>query len=192
MALRSPATRFTSLDEFEALLSQPGQADRLLELIDGEVVEKVPTEQHGLVAINVGAELRAFVREQGLGRVTVEVRHQIPRADQDPNRPRSLIPDVAFTSRERALPLVSAGAVLQLPDLVVEIQSPDQSDWMMSDKAAYYLANGSRMVWLIYPDRQLVEILTSTTRRLLTAIDTIDGGDVLPGFQLPVSEVFAE
>lgn len=192
MALRSPATRFTSLDEFEALLSQPGQADRLLELIDGEVVEKVPTEQHGLIAINVGAELRAFVREQGLGRVTVEVRHQIPRADQDPNRPRSLIPDVAFTSRERALPLVSAGAVLQLPDLVVEIQSPDQSDWMMSDKAAYYLANGSRMVWLIYPDRQLVEILTSTTRRLLTAIDTIDGGDVLPGFQLPVSEVFAE
>lgn len=192
MALRSPATRFTSLDEFEALLSQPGQADRLLELIDGEVVEKVPTELHGLIAVNLGGELRSFVRERGLGRVTVEVRHQVPREDQDPKRPRSLIPDVAFTSRERALPLVSEGAVPQLPDLVVEIQSPDQSDWMMSDKASYYLANGSRMVWLIYPDRLLVEVLTTSTRHLLTAADTIDGGDLLPGFQLQVKVIFTE
>lgn len=192
MALRSPATRFTNLDEFEALLSQPGQADRLLELIDGEVVEKVPTEEHGLIATNISGELRAFVRARGLGRVTIEVRHQIPRENQDPKRPRSLIPDVAFTSRERALPLVSAGAVPQLPDLAVEIQSPDQSDWMMSDKAGYYLTNGSRMVWLIYPDRQLVEVLTPTTRHLLTGTDTIDGGEVLPGFQLLVTEMFAE
>lgn len=192
MALRSPAARFTSLDEFEALLSRPGQAERLLELIDGEVVEKVPTEQHGLIAVNIASELRAFVKERGLGRVTVEVRYQIPRDDQDPKRPRSLIPDVAFTSQGRTLPVVTGGSVMQLPDLAVEIQSPDQSDWMMSDKAAYYLANGSRMVWLIYPDRQLVEVLTSTTRRLLTATEAIEGGELLPGFQLPVREVFAE
>lgn len=57
MALRSPATRFTSLDEFDTLLGQPGQADRLLEFRDGEVVEKVPTEQQGLIAVNIAGEL---------------------------------------------------------------------------------------------------------------------------------------
>ncbi len=79
-----------------------------------------------------------------------------------------------------------------MPDLAVEVQSPDQSDKFMVDKAAYYLANGVRMVWLIYPEKRLVEVLTPDARYLLNDADALDGGDVLPGFSLPIGEIFAE
>lgn len=47
------------------------------------------------------------------------------------------------------------------------------------------------MVWLVYPEKQMVEVLTPVERQLLSESDVISGGEVLPGFTLTVSEVFA-
>jgi Uma2 family endonuclease len=87
---------------------------------------------------------------------------------------------------------VTQGGVPYLPDLALEIQSPGQSDRFMMDKADYYLANGTRMVWLIYTERRLVEGLTPTERHLLTEkdTDTISGDEVLPGFSVAVADIF--
>jgi hypothetical protein len=60
----------------------------------------------------------------------------------------------------------------------------------MYDKAQLYLANGTRMVWIIYSTRQIIEVLTPTDRQLLTINDVLEGGDVLPGFSVPVRELF--
>lgn len=79
-----------------------------------------------------------------------------------------------------------------MPDLAVEVQSDGQSDRFMANKAAYYLANGSRMVWLVYPETQIVEVLTPDNRTLLNSEGIISGGDVLPGFSLPVRELFSK
>jgi Uma2 family endonuclease len=79
-----------------------------------------------------------------------------------------------------------------MPDLAVEVQSPGQTDKLMADKAAYYLANGTRMVWLVYPGKQLVEVLTQADRQLLPIDDTLTGEPLLPGFTLPVRELFPE
>ncbi len=181
-----------TVEEFEAFIERPENTDRLLELIDGEILEKVPTELHALAAANLSGELRAYAKTHKLGRVTVEPRHQLPPEQQNPLHPHSHVPDVAFTSRERKLPIVSKGAVPQMPDLAIEIQSPGQSDWLMREKADYYLDTGSRMVWLVYPDRQLVEVLTVNSRRILTRDDTLEGGEVLPDFQLLVGVIFED
>jgi Uma2 family endonuclease len=77
-----------------------------------------------------------------------------------------------------------------MPHLAVEIQSPGQSDKFMADKAAYYLANGAGMMWVVYPTKCLVEVLTLTDRKLLTSVETLTGGDLLPGFTLSVSDIF--
>lgn len=181
-------TKTYTVEEFERFLALPENADRLFELIDGEIVEKMPTEEHGLIQVNVAAELRNYAKPRELGRVTVEPRHQTPE-----DRYNSRLPDIAFTSKERALPLVTKGAVPQLPDLAVEIQSPDDSLRKMRAKAAYYLANGSRLVWLVLPEKRLVEVYRADGEvDILTENDTLDGGDVLPGFTLPVQEIFAE
>lgn len=86
---------------------------------------------------------------------------------------------------------VEQGPVPQMSDLAVEVQSPGQSDKHMADKAAYSLANGTRMVWLVYPRKGLVEVLTTDERHLLTGGDRIDGGEVLPGFTLRMDDSFA-
>ena len=172
--------------EFEQFIAAPENRDRRFELINGEVVEVSPTEEHGAIAARITIRIGVFVEQHNLGRVTIEPRHKMPEDDQN-----AYLPDVAFTNRETALPTVKRGAVPRMPDLAVEVKSPDDSYRGMRDKAAYYIANGARMVWLVYPDKQIVEIYQpGVDLEILTENDSIDGGDVLPGFTLPVREVF--
>jgi len=168
--------------DYEALVEQ--YPDRRLELIHGEIVEKMPTQLHAYIVHMLSGFLFVFLRQNPLGYALVEARYGLPD-DQDNQR----IPDFSFVSREKG-PLVTSGPAPYMPDLAVEVQSPGQSDRLMADKAAYYLAHGSRMVWLVYPDKQLVEVLTADDRHLLTEGDSIDGGDVLPGFSLQVRDLF--
>ena len=172
-----------TFDEFEKYIQQPENVDRLLELINGEIIEKVPTEEHGIVVGNILAPLRAFARQHKLGRVTTEARHHRPGDSRNVR-----LPDVSF--RRPTSPVVRQGAVAGMPDLAVEIKSPSQSADEMQEKAAYYLANGSYLVWLVYPARHSVEVHHAGQVETLTEADMLDGGDLLPGFTLPVSEIF--
>jgi Uma2 family endonuclease len=62
----------------------------------------------------------------------------------------------------------------------------------MRERAAYYLAHGARLVWLLYPAKGLVEVYRqSADSDILTGADTLQGEEVLPGFTLPVREIFA-
>jgi Uma2 family endonuclease len=177
----------TTISEFEEFIAQAENQDRLFELIDGEIVEKVVTEEHGIIAVTVSSALHIFVKAHNLGRVMVEVRHRAPK---DASNER--IPDISFTSAARALPLVTEGAIPQMPDLAVEIKSPSDRYIGMRQKAAYYLANGSLMVWLIFPEKRLVEVYQlDVDVEILNENDTIDGGTVLPGFTLAVKDIFS-
>ena len=169
-------------DEFEALIAKHPQ--RRFELIHGAIVEKMPTELHAYIVMFIGRFLLAYLDQQPIGYVLPEARYGLPSDDENDR-----VPDLAFRTHDKG-PLVSKGTAPFMPDLAIEIQSPSQGDRELADKAAYYLANGSRMVWLIYPDRRLVEILTADDRQLLTENGTISGGDVLPGFSVPVKDIF--
>lgn len=175
-----------TVETFEEFISRPENRDRLFELVNGEIVEKVPTEEHGIITALLVAALVPFARSRSLGRVAVEARHKIP---DDAHNAR--LPDIGFTSAERVLPVVRQGAVPQMPDLAVEIKSPDDSRMEMRDKASYYLKNGSRLVWLVFPDKQEIEIHTADSVQTIGADSALDGGDVLPGFALTVGDIFA-
>jgi Uma2 family endonuclease len=175
-----------TVEEFEEFISRPENRDRLFELANGEIVEKVPTEEHGIITALIVAALVPFVQARKLGRVAVETRHKIP---EDAHNAR--LPDIAFTSAERLLPVVRQGAVPQMRDLVIEIKSPDDSRIEMRDKAAYYLKNGARLVWLVFPDKQEIEVHTAESVQTIGADSTLDGSSVLPGFTLAVRDIFA-
>lgn len=178
--------KLIDVETFERIAAQPENRDRRLELIDGEIVEKaMPTEQHGLYGGNLYVALAAFAHPRKLGRVTIETRCRKP---DDPHN--ALIPDISFSSARR--PLVEQGSVPELPDLVVEIQSPDDSLKALREKIRYYLKNGTRMALLILPNKRLIEVYTPQMELILTENDTLNGGDVLPGFELPVTAVFAD
>lgn len=175
-----------SIEEFEHFLADFIESDRRFELINGEIVEKMPTVLHGIIVLILGGALLGYLRENPIGYATVEGRYRAPGDNM-----HDVIPDLSFINIEKGAP-VSKGAAPYMPDLAVEVQSDGQSDKFMTDKAAYYLANGSRMVWLVYPQQRIVEIITSDSRHLLTTAENISGGDVLPGFSFPIRDLFAE
>jgi len=177
--------QLTTLEEFERFIAQPENRGYSFELINGEIIKKMPTEEHGVIAGIIVTEFNIYLRTNPIGRAGVEVRHRIPE-----DRQNDLIPDVSFISTERALALTKKGAVPLMPDLVVEIKSPDDRNLEMREKALYYLKNGSRIVWLVFPAKQQVEVYTEDSVQVFGVDDTLDGGEVLPGFSLDLSTLF--
>lgn len=177
-----------TVDDFEQIAALPENRDRLLELIYGEIREKMPTEKHGILAGLFFMFFLLYTQSRKLGYPSVETRHRLPH-----DKHNARIPDVAF--RRATSPIVESGAVTQMPDLAVEIQSPDDSPGEMREKAAYYLHNGSEIVWLVYPFLKIIEVCTlseeGTVQIESFGIDgALSGGNVLPGFTLPVKNIF--
>ena len=178
--------RQQTVADFDAFLAQPENQDRRFELINGEIVEKLPTEQHGYIAGLIVTAINNFTLPRRLGLAAVEARHR-NRNDQYNDR----IPDVSFTKERRQL--VAQGSVTRCPDLVVEIRSPDDSVQGMRDKAADYIKHGVSIVWLIHPRLRFVEVYRPNRDiEILGTMDQLRGDEVLPGFTVPVSYVFTE
>jgi Uma2 family endonuclease len=172
--------------EFEKYIARPENSDRLFELIDGEIVEKMPTQLHAVIANFFNALLYLYKQKNPIIWVFSEVRVKLP-SDKKNDR----IPDIAVVLKE-GREFDPYAPLAYIPDLIIEIQSPSQNDKFMVDKAAYYLAKGTRIVWIVYPEKRLLEVLTKTDRKLLTEAHMLDGGDVLPGFTLPVNDIFEQ
>ena len=101
-------------------------------------------------------------------------------------------PDIAYFSGEK-MPLEEdvPGYTEVVPDLVVEIASPNDSLRSLKDKAMIWLNFGVPLVWVGHPNRREVEVYSAGSSVVtLTENDTLDGGNVLPGFSCRVSEVF--
>src|SRR5690349_14768880 len=116
-----------TVEEFEIFLNQHPR--RLFELVYGEIIEKLPTEEHGIIAARLTARLTVFVEDHNLGRVAVEARHRV--LDDDFN---DRLPDISF-SAEHKRPVIKQGAVPQMPDLAIEIKSPTDTYRQMRETA---------------------------------------------------------
>ncbi|MBM3223899.1 MAG: Uma2 family endonuclease [Candidatus Tectomicrobia bacterium] len=175
-----------TVTDFERFIALPEHRDQYFELIHGEIIAKVPTEEHGLIAGNIYGSLWQYTRQSGIGRAVIEVRVRAPEDDYNSRQPDLAV----FTDTTR--PVVTRGAVLQMPDVVIEVKSPDDTYAAMRERATYYLEHGARLVWLIYPAKCLVEVYRqSADSDILTGTDTLQGEAVLPGFALPLQEIFA-
>ena len=179
----APRERVT-VEEFQRIIEQAEKTDRPLELINGEIIEKMPTQLHALIVYHFIIALHAYLQDHPIAWVFPEARYELP---DDPDS--SFIPDISVVLREGRTP-TTENAAPYMPELAIEIQSPKQSDKFMVDKGKMYLAKGAKLVWIVYPRQQLVEVLTPSERHLLTINDTLTGGDVLPGFSVPIREIF--
>ncbi len=161
------------------------------ELIRGEIVEMPPSGgEHGEIGMAIGSSLMAHVKSNQLGKVYGADTGFIVERDPD----TVLAPDAAFVRAGR-LPSREArrGIMPVVPDLAVEVISPSDRVTQITDKVMLYLKHGVELVWLVHPGQRIVTVYTpDLVARTLTESGTLDGGDVLPGFQLLVSEIFEE
>ena len=159
------------------------------ELIRGELSETMPSgEAHGNVVAKLVYLLMMYVMPRRLGRVTAS--DSGVRLDHGPDTVRE--PDVGFFSEDKfqgAEP--AAGYSEAVPDLVVEVTSPSDRISAVHDKALMWLRYGTRLVWVVNPNRREVAVYREGEPVLtLTDTDSLDGLDVLPGFTCAVSDVF--
>lgn len=159
------------------------------ELIDGVLRETVPVgKRHSFIAGNIMAPLHTHVRRDRLGRVGGTDGGVFIRRNPDTVRE----PDIFFVSAER-LPLddQSDGYLEVMPELVVEIVSPSDSERDVREKIAMWLDNGVSMALEVRPAERAVMVHRSGVPAVtLTGDEALDGGDVLPGFSLPLGEIF--
>jgi Uma2 family endonuclease len=103
-----------------------------------------------------------------------------------------LCPDVAYVRAERTPGPEVVGFFPGPPDLAVELVGRAETQSRAMTKLARYLEAGARLVWCIYPDQmQVVVYSDDEPPRIFGIDDVLDGGDVLPGFELNLAELFA-
>jgi len=162
-----------------------------LELIEGVIEEMSPTgEEHGDIASELNMLIRQHVKAHRLGRVTAAETGYILHTSAK-GKHTVLAPDVGFISKERATPTPNKKFVIAAPDLAVEVVSPSETYTKVAKKVALYLRYKTRLAWVVDPDSKTVAVHTSAGSRTLGLNDTLDGGDVLPGFTLAVKDIFA-
>lgn len=160
------------------------------ELVEGELRAMAPAGfEHGRTSMRCGSRVDRFVEKHRLGIVVgAETGFRIGR---NPDTVRG--PDVAFVSTARLPPAGERAGFLELaPDLAVEVVSPSDRAAEVLAKAQAWVAAGSSLVWVLYPTQRVVAVHRAGTDTVvhLSAGDTLDGGDVLPGFRVPVVELF--
>ncbi len=160
------------------------------ELVRGEVQEKMPAGfRHGRIAMRIGRLIDAFAEQTGSGLTVAAETGFVIRL---PEAPSVRAPDVAFIRRERLpQPLPETFAEIA-PDLVVEVISPNDSYSALREKVDEWLFAGVKVIWVIDPQRRVVEVYQPDKPvMVLREDDTLSAESVLPGFALPVREIFA-
>lgn len=182
-------TRLATLADFERFIHLPENADRRFEYIGGEIVEVVSNSYSSVVAVNLSFAIKLHLRASGQqGYVTGADGGYVVGTDR-------YAPDVGFVARDRLGAAPREAWVPIAPDLAVEVLSPTDDSRTVRVKIITYLAAGT-VVWLVDPAQRTVEVYTAapqvTTLHAADPDAALDGGDVLPGFHLPLAEIFPE
>ncbi len=184
--------QFISADDFFEIVQQPEYADRIVELIEGEIVDMpFPNPIHAAILGTLSAEMIMYVKKRKLGRVLVgDAPFVLEQNPEGRDTVRGL--DIAFISSERLPEALPRKPLLVAPDLAVEIISPSNKAEDIEKKIEQLLEAGTTLIWIVYPDLQSIAVHTPDGTFKLKESDMLTGGDVLAGFEIPVSEVFTD
>jgi len=183
----STATKRITAEEYAAM----PDTGRPTELVRGEIVEmNVPIPKHGYVCGNVAGLLWAYVRAHSLGRVFTNDSGVITARDPDTVRG----PDIWYASYQKIPKGPLPGTYIDVvPDLAMEVLSPDDRWSRVLAKVAEYLNAGVPVVCVVDPDDKTAQLFSpdNPKERTLSADEELTFPEVLPGFSATVSELFA-
>lgn len=160
------------------------------ELVKGVYIEKMPTGYlHGIIENVIASLLFLFVRENPSGHVmTGEVGIYTGR---EPDTVRAA--DIAYISFERLQKVRSRSFLDVAPELIVEVLSPDDRWRDVHIKLAEYFAVGVQQIWVVDPHLEQIHVYNSLDDVIrLTSTDELTGENILPGFQVTLSDIFSQ
>ena len=185
----STTTRLITADELLVMPRRDEHGNQCrFELVRGELkVMPLAKPLHGIICARVNSKLSGFVEEHDLGETFGAETGFLLERDPD----TVLGPDAAFVSHERLAEDLEKYFPFA-PDLAVEVLSPGNTTREMNEKVAMYFAAGARAVWIFNPKKKTVAVYASPSDvQTLSEHDTLEGGEVLPGFRLELAKLFA-
>ena len=187
----STTTRLTTADELLVMPHRDEHGnDCRLELIRGELfVKELFSPAHGILCSEIVTAIGTFVETHDLGLVFGTGTGYVVERNPD-----SVVGvDAAFVSHERLGDVKDFDFFLPFaPDLGVEVLSPSDAAGEINEKIVMYFAAGARAVWVFNPKKRTAAVYTSPSDvRVLSEQETLEGGEVLPGFRLELSRLFA-
>ena len=182
--------QYISAEEFLELVNQPQYRDRQIELVEGEIVEmSLPGGEHGVITGRLSVKIASYVYENDLGRVTIGgTGFVVARNSAGRDTVRGL--DIAFISKAKAPKPLPRGWIEIPPDLAVEVISPGNQAGDIHKQVRELLKAGTPLIWLVYAETRTVVVHTSAGAVTYEESDTLSGGDVLPGFEVRVGDIF--
>lgn len=172
-----------TVEDFDQFVELPENADKRFEFIGGEAVEVPSNPYSSHIASIIHGELYIFLKGKNLGYLTGEGGGYRVYGDR-------YAPDVAFLRKGKTLS--KQGYNPDPPDLAVEVLSPGNTESEMRLKVVNYMNDGAT-VWVVDYESKTVDVFVPGQKAVrLTEKDTLDGGAVLPGFTLPVADIFPE
>lgn len=172
----------------EELLNLPDDGFRY-ELIRGKLRKRLPAGQtHGKYASRLNISLGGYVMTNRLGETYIADTGYILATDPD----HVLAPDLAFISNERLREIGESDGFAQgAPDIAVEVISPNDRYTEVEEKVEDWLNSGCRAVIVVNPRRRTVNLHRSpTTTITLTESDTLELEDIVPGWRMPIEDIF--
>ncbi len=161
--------------------------DKQIEIVDGKVeIKNVAGLRASGIAARLNAEIWMFVKTRKLGRTYgADASFAIGENER--------MPDVSFVANEKLRDGEPITPAKFAPDLAIEVISPSDVYAKVIAKIRQFFEAGVRQAWLVEPESQTVTIYFSPTEtKTLTKADTIGCEELLPGFQLPLSEIFLD
>jgi Uma2 family endonuclease len=155
------------------------------EYAHGEKWEKPPANsQHAELQLLLGSALVQYAKKSGNGEPFSSWHHRFGREDDK----RIYVPDLAFVCAPRHTQL--ANYADRASDVMIEIVSPSESAARLTAKVEFYLQNGAKSVWVADPQTQRIDVYSpGRPMRTFGSMDTLTDA-VLPGFELPLREIF--
>jgi Uma2 family endonuclease len=186
---RAEHTLYTMVMTAEEFLVYPLE-DVKAELVRGELRVTPPDGgAHGCATVNLAMLVSMYVRSSNLGFVFASrVGYELVDL---PHTVR--VPDASFVRADR-LPDegIGPGFLKLAPDLAIEVLSPSETASDLQEKLDDYRVSGTPLVWVVDPVRRTVMVVgRDAPMRLLHESESLDGGDVIPGFACAVSRIFA-
>ena len=155
-----------------------------LEYIGGRIVQKMsPKLPHSIIQGEIFSTLNAYARPRKLGRAYTELRAVFGGSARTP--------DVSYYSAERLAGFVLDEEIVVPPDIAIEILSPGQSVGELRLKLRHSISHGTKLAWLIHSKAERVHVIRPGQKSVVfMSGEILTGEPVLPGFTLPVAEVF--
>jgi Uma2 family endonuclease len=180
--------RVLTAEEFEHFTALPENANRDFELINGEIIEMPSgTPIHSWITTKIVLFVGFYLINNPLGEILGD--------NNDLNLAPNIIlrPDALYFSKARLPKLPEKFTTA--PEIAIEVISPSNSYGEIEQKIEAYLKYGAELVWIFYPEKREIRVHFMQAEgvrgvRTLTEADTLDAGNILPGFNVPVRDLF--